>query len=52
MNIYNRLRFLALGGKKSYLHKNGKENVKTTELQNFLDKVPSSKEFIKKWNGR
>jgi hypothetical protein len=31
--------FLAKGGRKSYLHNKGKENKKTTKLQDFLDRV-------------
>jgi hypothetical protein len=34
--IYERLLFLAKGGRKSYWHK-GKENKNTTKLQNLLD---------------
>lgn len=37
MTIYERLMFLARGGRKSYLHRDGRENKRTTELQNFLD---------------
>lgn len=38
MILYERLRSLAMGEKKSYVHKL-KENKKTTELQDFLDNV-------------
>jgi hypothetical protein len=38
MNIFDRLMFLAKGGKSDYLHK-GKENMKTSNLQDFLDEV-------------
>ena len=36
-NIFERLMFLARGGRKSYWHKNGKENTNTTKLQDLLD---------------
>lgn len=36
-NVYERLRFLACGGKNSYLHKKGKENKQVRKLQDFLD---------------
>lgn len=39
MKVYEYLHFLARGGRKDYLHSNGKENIKTTNLQNFLDEV-------------
>lgn len=39
MSIFERLMFLARGGRKDYLHTKGKENKKTTNLQNFLDEV-------------
>jgi hypothetical protein len=39
MTILEWLHFLARGGRSDYLHKNGKENKKTTKLQNFLDTV-------------
>lgn len=38
MIIYERLRYLAKGGKKDYLH-GLKENKKTRQLQDFLDEV-------------
>jgi hypothetical protein len=37
MTIFERLMFLAKGGRKEYWHKNGKENKQTTKLQDFLD---------------
>lgn len=43
MNIYERLMFLAKGGRREYMHKKGKENKRTTELQSFLDNVKSKK---------
>lgn len=43
MSIYDRLMYLALGGKESYRHKNGMENKQTTKLQDFLDDVASRK---------
>lgn len=39
MTIYERLQYLAAGGRIAYLHKNGKENKQTTKLQNLLSKV-------------
>lgn len=38
MTIYERIRFLAIGGKRSYRH-GLEENKKTTELQDFIDEV-------------
>ncbi|WP_180953824.1 hypothetical protein [Bacillus sp. M6-12] len=35
MTVYERLMFLAKGGRVDYLHKKN-ENLKTTKLQNFL----------------
>lgn len=35
MTIYERLMYLAKGGRVDYIHQN-KENLKTTKLQNFL----------------
>jgi hypothetical protein len=43
MIIFDRLMFLAKGGRKDYLHKKGKENKKVTSLQNFLDKIIKNK---------
>lgn len=39
INIFERLIFLAKGGKKSYQHTKGKENKNTTKLQGFLDEI-------------
>ena len=50
MNIYEQLRYLAMGGKKAYLH-GTIENKKTTELQDFLDKVcHSNPSYYKKFH--
>lgn len=50
MNIYEKLRFLAMGGKNAYLHET-EENKKTTELQDFLDKVYwSNPSYYKKFH--
>lgn len=43
MKIYDYLTFLAKGGRSDYLHKKGKENLKTTLLQNFLDTAIKTK---------
>lgn len=37
MTIYERLMFLAKGGRKDYQHTGGKENKQVTDLQDFLD---------------
>lgn len=42
MTIYEYLMFLAKGGRVDYLHKK-KENLKTTNLQDFLDEYNRSK---------
>jgi HEPN domain-containing protein len=39
MIVYDMLMYLAKGGRKEYLHNKGKENMKTTNLQNLLDEV-------------
>jgi hypothetical protein len=39
MKVFERLMFLANGGRKSYQHKNGKENKNTTKLQDLLSEV-------------
>lgn len=50
MNIYEKMRFLAMGGKNAYLHTT-KENKMTTKLQDFLDKVYySNPNFYKKFH--
>lgn len=50
MTIYERLRFLAMGGKKAYLH-GATENMKTTELQEFLDFIYwSNPKFYRKFH--
>lgn len=38
MTIYEKLRYLAMGGRKEYLH-GSTENKRATKLQNFLDDV-------------
>ena len=48
MNIFERLMFLAKGGRASYRHSKGKENINVTKLQCLLDgymerRIPSEK---------
>ncbi|MGX1266770.1 hypothetical protein RKD55_004714 [Rossellomorea marisflavi] len=38
ITVYERLMFLAMGGRRQYRH-NNHENKQTTKLQNFLDTV-------------
>lgn len=37
MTIFERLLHQALGNRPNYTHKNGKENIQVTKLQDFLD---------------